>query len=102
MDLYLLELVRYIHLNPVRAGIVRTLPELRLHKYCGHGELLGYKKHAWQDTSEVLGRFGSNEQDARRSYEDFVADGLKAGKRADLTGGGLVRSATGCYSVISE
>ena len=35
-DIYLQELVRYIHLNPVRAGIVNTLDELRGYQYCGH------------------------------------------------------------------
>ncbi|QWV93190.1 transposase [Geomonas oryzisoli] len=101
MDLYLLELVRYIHLNPIRAGIVDTLPELRRHRFCGHGQLLGDTKYAWQETSEVLGRFGSNEHDARCNYENFVAEGLKTGKRQDLTGGGMVRSAGGWEEVIA-
>jgi len=35
-DPYLLELTRYIHLNPVRAGIVKTLRELRDYPWTGH------------------------------------------------------------------
>ena len=38
---YLLELVRYIHLNPLRAGIVSSLEELALYPWSGHAVLLG-------------------------------------------------------------
>ena len=40
-DLYLKELVRYIHLNPLRAGIVGELKELAAFPYCGHRALMG-------------------------------------------------------------
>ena len=40
-DSYLLELVRYIHLNPLRAGIVKDLEELNKYKWCGHSALVG-------------------------------------------------------------
>jgi putative transposase len=40
-DLYLLELVRYIHLNPLRAGIVEELKGLNTYPYCGHYALMG-------------------------------------------------------------
>src|SRR5210317_1294238 len=56
-DLYLLELVRYIHLNPLRAGIVKNISELNKYTYNGHGVLLGNKKRAWQDTQYFLGFF---------------------------------------------
>jgi putative transposase len=42
-DAYLMELVRYIHLNPVRAGIVTDVGELKGHPYCGHSGLMGKK-----------------------------------------------------------
>lgn len=36
-DPYLLELVRYIHLNPLRSGLVKDLEELENYPWCGHG-----------------------------------------------------------------
>jgi REP element-mobilizing transposase RayT len=92
---YLLELVRYIHLNPLRAKIVTDYPALGRHRYCGHGVILGRQKNDWQDTQYVLGLFGSNESNAKRRYREFVRKGIDMGKRPDLTGGGLLRSQGG-------
>lgn len=101
LDRYLLELVRYIHLNPVRARIVRSLHELQRYSYCGHGRLLGADGFQWQETADVLNRFGGSEKEARSKYERFVEEGLALGKRPELTGGGLVRSAGGWEKVLS-
>ena len=94
-ELYLLELVRYIHLNRLRAGIVKDLKGLDRDPYCGHSALLGRRKIPWQDTVYVLRRFGRGKNAARRDYRDFIAKGVKQGKRSDLIGGGLVRSVGG-------
>jgi putative transposase len=88
-------LVRYIHLNPIRAGIAQTLDELRSYKYCGHSALMGNTKREWQDTNYVLGYFGTSKGNARKEYESFVKDGLTQGRREELTGGGLIRSLGG-------
>jgi len=94
-DTYLRELVRYIHLNPIRAGIIKTLDELRTYKYCGHSFLMGTNKSEWQDIDYVLGNFGSKKGQARKRYESFVKEGLTQGRKKELTGGGLVRSLGG-------
>src|SRR4030066_2161967 len=57
-DPYLLELTRYIHLNPLRAGMVRTLKELERYPWSGHSAILGTVKREWQDTGEILRYFG--------------------------------------------
>ena len=44
-DPYLLELIRYIHLNPLRAGIVNDLKELDKYPWTGHSALLGKRKN---------------------------------------------------------
>ena len=94
-ETYLRELVRYIHLNPIRAGIVQTLDELKNYKYCGHSTLLGKTKREWQDTNYVLGYFGKSKEKARREYKSFVKEGLTQGRKKELTGGGLIRSLGG-------
>jgi len=92
---YLLELVRYIHLNPLRANIVTDYPSLSKYPYCGHGVVLGRNKNDWQDRNYILRLFGTKEADAKRKYRDFVRKGISMGKRPDLTGGGLLRSQGG-------
>jgi putative transposase len=94
-DVYLRELVRYIHLNPIRVRIVETLDELRSYKYCGHSALMGKRKRKWQDADYVLGYFGKTKAQARKGYESFVKEGLRQGRRKELTGGGLIRSLGG-------
>lgn len=90
-----MELVRYIHLNPLRAGQVKDYRELCQHLYCGHGVLLNKLDYTWQDTTSVLTLFGSKPAVARPRYSKFVAKGIVQGNRSDLTGGGLIRSLGG-------
>lgn len=100
-ELYLLELVRYLHLNPLRAGVVKSLRDLDLYPYAGHAALVGTREVRWQATEEILGRFGARSANARRKYRAFVADGRLRGRRPELMGGGLVRSAGG-WAVVQE
>jgi REP element-mobilizing transposase RayT len=89
---YLLELVRYIHLNPLRAGMVASLEELDLYPWSGHSVLLGHRQLSGQVIDPVLEQFGKRVTTARRNYRQFIADGIKTGRRDDLVGGGLKRS----------
>ena len=54
---YFLELVRYLHLNPVRAGVVANLRGLDRYPYSGHAAVLGTARYPWQDTATVLRQF---------------------------------------------
>jgi len=92
---YLLELVRYLHLNPLRAPVVPTLRALDRYAWTGHSALLGTVSRPWQDTRTILRQFGPTSPRARRAYRAFVADGLPQGRRPDLQGGGLLRSLGG-------
>jgi REP element-mobilizing transposase RayT len=94
-DPYLLELVRYIHLNPLRAGLVSSMRQLDRYPYCGHSILMGKRNYDWQDTNYVLKLFGKQVSSARKRYREFVEKGVKKGRRTDLTGGGLIRTAGG-------
>ena len=98
-DSYLLELVRYIHLNPLRAKLVPDLNALDRYRYCGHHIVMGKAENRFQDTEKVLSFFGKKTGPARRAYKAFVEKGVLQGKRKDLTGGGLVRSAGGWTAV---
>jgi putative transposase len=92
---YLLELIRYIHLNPLRAGLVKDITELGLYPWSGHAVLMGTRQMEGQELSGILIRFGKNIKNGRTGYRDFIADGIKAGQRDDLVGGGLKRSMAG-------
>ena len=61
-DPYLMELVRYIHLNPLRAKIVKNYSGLGKYEYCGHGFILGKKRNDWQDVDYVLGFFNGKKK----------------------------------------
>ena len=111
-DPYLLELIRYIHLNPLRVNLVKDLKELDYYPWTGHSAILGRRKNplilnppnglnqpekslAEKTIEDVLLHFGGTKKVARRRYRQFVKKGIGHGKRPELQGGGLVRSAGG-------
>ncbi len=121
-DPYLLELLRYIHLNPLRARLVGSLVELDEYPWAGHSVILGnvtnpliphpatsaawpgysmatdrpdVKSLAEKTIEDVLILLGGNAKEARTKYRSFVKDGIKQGVRPELQGGGLIRSAGG-------
>jgi len=98
-DPYLKELVRYIHLNPLRAGLVEDMKKLDKHPWCGHSVLMNKTKQAWQNVDYVYGLFSEEKRMARTRYRVYVEKGIVDGKRPDLTGGGLLRS-TGGWAVL--
>ncbi len=115
-DAYLLELTRYIHLNPLRAKLVKDLKELDKYPWTGHSVLLGNKKNffvpgippvigedkflAEKTVEDVLKHFGETFKIARRRYRQFVKKGIDQGVRPELQGGGLVRPA--CHARLEQ
>jgi len=125
-DPYLLELIRYIHLNPLRARLVRNLKELDKYPWSGHSAILGHRKNpllpkqldepnrvnradkpnkpekplSEKTIEDLLLHFGHTKKVARRKYREFVENGIDQGKRPDLQGGGLLRSAGGNNSAL--
>ena len=100
-DMYFKELVRYIHLNPLRAKTVSDIKELNTYPYSGHSVLTGREKHEWQDTKYVLLYFGKKVSESRKGYLSYVKKGVDKGRRPELTGGGLVRSLGG-WSMVKK
>ena len=111
-DPYLLELIRYIHLNPLRANLVKDFKELDKYHWTGHSAILGRRKNplivnppngpnqpekslAEKTVEDVLKHFGETLKIALRRYRQFVKKGIDQGVRPELQGGGLVRSAGG-------
>ncbi len=83
-DSYLLELVRYIHLNPVRAGMVKAPEE---YPWSGHRAYLGSESIPWLTTDWMLEQFGKTVAQGRVGYRSFVLDGLGEEHRPEFHGG---------------
>ena len=98
---YLLELVRYIHLNPLRGSVVRDLEELSAYRWSGHGALVGRVRNDWQETGYVLELVSNKRKRAIGLYQRFMAEGRDMGRRPELVGGGLIRSLGGWSRIIS-
>ncbi len=98
-DTYLTELVRYIHLNPLRAGLVKTEAGLKNYFFCGHSAIAGVRTCPWQDTGYVLSFFGSRRSRARDIYLEYIRAGRNQGRRPELVGGGLLRSNGGWHEL---
>jgi putative transposase len=90
-DSYLLELVRYIHLNPLRAGMVSSMRQLDTYRWTGHAVIMGRAPLQGQVVDEVLHMFDDDTVRARERYREFVAEGIPLGRRSELVGGGLKR-----------
>jgi len=100
-DSYLLELVRYLHLNPLRASVVTNMKALDRYPWSGHGVLIGRIKNTWQEREYVLNQFSEKRGRAIRAYRKFMEGGKDQGRREELVGGGLVRSLGGWSQVLS-
>jgi putative transposase len=101
-DSYLLELVAYIHLNPLRAGLVGDLTELQEYKWCGHGTLLRRNDHKFLAKDDILGEFGSCQRSAARKYGAFIAERAGRFEPGELSGGGAVRNVRGDALEVGE
>jgi REP element-mobilizing transposase RayT len=74
-----LELSRYVHLNPVRAGLAKRPEDWKWSSYRGyHRPAL---RQEWLDCKAVLSEYGRDERKARRAYRKFMEEGL--GRRLD-------------------
>jgi len=64
--------------------VVKTLEELDRYSWSGHAVLMGRRKFEGQEVREVLERFGKTVRSARGRYRQFVAEGMRMGRRDDL------------------
>jgi putative transposase len=81
-DAYLLALSRYVHLNPIRAGITDNLEKYAWSSYLGF--IQSRKKVSWMEYDEVLFQFGNNPDLCRKRYKEFVSQGLREKEKLKL------------------
>jgi putative transposase len=91
-DRYLLALVRYIHRNPLRAGLVATVEELATYPWSGHAALVGGRPRGFHEVDLVLSSFGARVGAARRALRDFMGAAQASAEEGTFEGGGLKRS----------
>ena len=73
-DQYYLEyLVRYIHLNPIRAGVCKTMDQLDRYRWSGHRSIMENDDGGFQEIRQVLQRFGNPVDAAREKYREFIS-----------------------------
>ncbi|MBF0280831.1 MAG: transposase [SAR324 cluster bacterium] len=85
-DQYLWELLRYIHLNPVRARLVERPEDFR---WSAHLCYLGKIAQEWVTTDWVLPRFSKQAKRARKKYEAYVLEGIGEERRLEFHQGNL-------------
>jgi REP-associated tyrosine transposase len=83
-DAYGLSLVRYIHLNPVRAKLVS---QAAAYAWSSHRAYLGQQTLPWLTTDWVLGQFGTTVTLARKRFAPFVEEGRGEGHQGLFYGG---------------
>ena len=81
---YIEQLVRYIHLNPIRAGVCRNMEELDEYPWSGHAVLLKRKVCRFQDTADILRRFACKGKSEVEEYREYIAEGIATEEQGDL------------------
>ena len=84
-DEYLLSLIKYIHLNPVRAKISKTPGE---YQWSSHRNYVGWDEDGFVDVDRVLMMFSGNKRKARDLYRAYMSDsrGLRKEEVYDSVG----------------
>jgi REP element-mobilizing transposase RayT len=88
-DSYLLELIAYIHLNPVRASMVATA---EAHNWSSHRAYLGKEMIPWLNTDYIFSQFSPEVSKARRQFMKFVTERSKDGHQEEFYGQGSIDS----------
>lgn len=73
---YFLTAVRYVHLNPVKAGLVAGVEALAEYPWAGHGALMGRSEVPFQDIDTVLALLGTTRSADRGRIRRWMESGL--------------------------
>jgi len=85
-DQYLLQLIRYIHNNPVRA---RLVDRCGAYPWSSHRAYCGEEVIPWVTTEWVMGQFAEQGETAYLLYRDFIHQGASEGQRAEFHQGSI-------------
>ncbi|MBN2428732.1 MAG: transposase [Deltaproteobacteria bacterium] len=88
-DTHLLELIAYLHLNPVRAGLTEKPED---YPWSSHRAYLGTESVPWLSSDYVLGQFSPNLELSRWQFAEFVAERVPFGHREEFYGKGSMDS----------
>jgi hypothetical protein len=108
---YAVQLIKYVHLNPLRAGMVKSLEELKDCPLCGHGFLIGEEDapgEKFQSREEALCFFGDDEENAVSAYMESMSQSCNcediktAGKMSETEITEIARSCKGSPAVIGD
>lgn len=100
-EAYFDKLVAYIHLNPLRAGLVESLAELAMYPWSSHAVVMNKVSYEWIDLDYVLQFFGRTATSAVSAYLEFLEEEIGIDRNEELSGGGLIRSQGGWSKVLS-
>jgi putative transposase len=89
-DSYYTNLLRYIHLNPVRAGLVPSLHELCSYPYTGHPGISGGFARTFHDADGALSLLAGSRETALAAYERLLCTAVPADTEGILTRGNLM------------
>jgi len=81
--------------------MVKDMSDLDVYPRICHAGIMGKEHRWWQDRDTILAYLGKVQGEATEDYRRFVEEGIAMRKRADLAGGGLVRSQGGWAEVVS-
>ena len=101
-DRYLLALIRYIHLNPIRVGVMETVKDLDAYSWSGHSAVIGRESRLWMDTEYVLLQFGDKAGLAKKEYRRLINEGVLTEPERELEGEGPACSCDGWSNVVSK
>ena len=94
-ELYFLNLLAYIHLNPARKQIVSSREELDWYPWSGHSAIIGRSNWSWQNTGSVLKRFGKQKYEAIEKYSEYISDMYNIEPDKSLSEGKFILSSNG-------
>ncbi len=100
-DQYLLKLIRYIHLNPLQAGIVTSLEELERYPWTGHIGILFKGLYPWQASEEVLDLLSGHRDEKITQYIKFIKEdeSVPVVSDSELTEGSYLLGSKGLLSL---